>query len=164
MIDFGLSSKVKKGFGDKDKVVMETMVGSPYYIAPEVINGKYGRECDIWSIGVMMYVLLCGTYPFEGITRSQLFINIQKGHIDTKSGIWGRISPNAIDLVSRLLHTEPRKRLSLKNALRHPWFEQEVGADIIIDDHFINSFVKYRASSRLQKEAMSVLVNQLKVS
>lgn len=65
LIDFGLSSKVKKGFGD-EAYMMESVVGSPYYIAPEVISGKYSHECDIWSIGVIMYVLLAGAYPFDG--------------------------------------------------------------------------------------------------
>ena len=64
MIDFGLSVK----FSDKKGIVtpMDTIVGTPYYMAPEVLRGSYGPECDVWSVGVIMYVLLSGVYPFAG--------------------------------------------------------------------------------------------------
>ena len=64
LIDFGLSAK----FSDKTgvRVPMDTIVGTPYYMAPEILQGTYGPECDVWSVGVIMYILLCGCYPFAG--------------------------------------------------------------------------------------------------
>ena len=66
LIDFGLSNKLVGGFENQRK--MDTLVGSPYFIAPEVLKGSYGPEWDVWSIGVIMYLLLSGRYPFEGET------------------------------------------------------------------------------------------------
>lgn len=55
---------------------MHTIAGTPYFIAPEVLNGDYGKECDIWSLGVVLYMLISGRYPFEGSGRSELFLKI----------------------------------------------------------------------------------------
>jgi len=72
LIDFGLSKRYSKGETDK----MSTVVGTPYYVAPEVLQGKYHKECDVWSLGVILYVFLCGYPPFEGDNNTQIFKNI----------------------------------------------------------------------------------------
>lgn len=62
---------------------MDTIAGTPYFIAPEVLNGEYGQECDVWSLGVVIYVCLTGKYPFDGRSRDEVFGKIQKGEFDT---------------------------------------------------------------------------------
>ena len=73
LIDFGLSKK----FGELEAQKMETMVGTPYYVAPEVLGGKYGKECDIWSLGVVLYAMLSGQLPFAGNNNNEIFRNIK---------------------------------------------------------------------------------------
>ena len=74
LIDFGLAKQIiKKG------QQMHTIAGTPYFIAPEVLHGKYGKECDIWSLGVVMFVMMTGGYPFTGRNRMELFNNIKTG-------------------------------------------------------------------------------------
>ena len=58
---------------------MQTIVGTPYYMAPEVLEGKYNFKCDLWSMGVLMYVLLCGYLPFQGDNRAEVFLKISEG-------------------------------------------------------------------------------------
>lgn len=72
LIDFGLSKRNLSGGIDK----MTTVVGTPYYVAPEVLKGSYGKECDVWSLGVILYVFLCGYPPFEGDNNTAIFKNI----------------------------------------------------------------------------------------
>jgi calcium-dependent protein kinase len=88
---------------------METVVGSPYYVAPEVLsNQAYGKECDIWSAGVLLYILLSGRFPFEGSAAHEIFQNVMKGYFDTNFGVWKQISPEAKDLVKSMLIKAPR--------------------------------------------------------
>lgn len=74
LIDFGLSKK----FGDKEGV-LETMVGTPYYVAPEVLSGAYGPECDTWSLGVVLYAMLSGNLPFGGENNAEILRRIKIG-------------------------------------------------------------------------------------
>jgi calcium-dependent protein kinase len=67
---------------------LKSIVGSPYYVSPEVLKGNYGPECDIWSAGVIMYILLCGCFPFGGDTNTEIFANIRRGEYDLVTGEW----------------------------------------------------------------------------
>jgi len=73
LIDFGLSKRYQ---GNAAAEKMHTVVGTPYYVAPEVLKGQYGKECDVWSLGIILYVFLCGYPPFEGDSNTQIFKNI----------------------------------------------------------------------------------------
>ncbi|KAH9790257.1 calcium-dependent protein kinase 34 [Citrus sinensis] len=109
--DFGLSVFYKQGEVFKD------IVGSAYYIAPEVLKRKYGPEADIWSIGVMLYILLCGVPPFWAESEHGIFNAILRGHIDFTSDPWPSISPQAKDLVKKMLNSEPKQRLTATEVL-----------------------------------------------
>jgi calcium-dependent protein kinase len=105
LIDFGLSKQVRNK-------KMKTIVGTPYYIAPEVLQGKYGLKCDIWSLGVILYILLSGYLPFSGGTVAEIFEKVSKGEYTFTQKEWKQVSPEAIDLVKCMLQVNTKKRLS----------------------------------------------------
>eukprot|EP01116_Phalansterium_solitarium_P023212 TRINITY_DN8018_c0_g1_i1.p1 TRINITY_DN8018_c0_g1~~TRINITY_DN8018_c0_g1_i1.p1 ORF type:complete len:316 (+),score=117.72 TRINITY_DN8018_c0_g1_i1:70-948(+) len=114
--DFGLS----KLFGEEQ--IMKTACGTPYYVAPEVLNATgYDKEVDLWSIGVITYLLLCGYPPFYGESLPEVFEQIMKGHFEFNSPYWDNISSEAKDFIKKLLLVDSKKRLTADNALQHPW-------------------------------------------
>mmetsp|Transcript_22679 Transcript_22679/g.45833 ORF Transcript_22679/g.45833 Transcript_22679/m.45833 type:complete len:335 (-) Transcript_22679:39-1043(-) len=117
--DFGLA-KVVNGMGDH---TMSTTCGTPGYVAPEVLEqaGGYGPEVDIWSTGVILYILLCGFPPFYDENNAVLFQQIKKGDYSFPSPYWDDISEGAKDLVKKMLQVEYKKRLTVKQTLEHPW-------------------------------------------
>ena len=106
IIDFGTSDLF-----DKNKK-MKKRFGTPYYIAPEVINNQYDEKCDLWSIGVIFYILLCGYPPFNGQNDELIIKSVLKGKFVTDEEEWSMISPQAKDLVTKLLTYNSKKRIS----------------------------------------------------
>ena len=98
LIDFGLSKRYQDS-GDK----MKTVVGTPYYVAPEVLKGNYHKECDVWSLGVILYVFLCGYPPFEGDNNTQIFKNIMGQQLAFDPKEWKGVSSDAKDLLAQML-------------------------------------------------------------
>ena len=107
---------------------MKSVVGTPEYVAPEVIAGKYGVECDMWSAGCILYILLCGSPPFYGDNKKEIIEMITKGKFEFDGDEWKDISNEAKDLVEKLI-CKSAKRLSAQEALQHEWFAK-VGGDI----------------------------------
>lgn len=116
LIDFGLSRK--HGLHDH---AMCNQVGTPYYMSPDVLRGKYDRSCDLWSIGVMTYILLCGYPPFNGANDAAVHDSIRKGDLVFERGVWANLSKTSRDFVSKLLSTDSSKIGSAAEALHHPW-------------------------------------------
>eukprot|EP00897_Mesotaenium_endlicherianum_P004246 jgi/Mesen1/384/ME000010S_10843 len=115
VIDYGVAAYFKPGHPLKD------VAGSPYYLAPEVLRGSYGPEADIWSAGVVLYILLCGLPPFWGPSDDAIFAAIKAGKLNMSGGIWPSVSDEAKELVQGMLTMNPAKRLSSDHILRHPW-------------------------------------------
>eukprot|EP00178_Gracilaria_changii_P016820 TRINITY_DN48228_c0_g1_i1.p1 TRINITY_DN48228_c0_g1~~TRINITY_DN48228_c0_g1_i1.p1 ORF type:complete len:450 (+),score=58.47 TRINITY_DN48228_c0_g1_i1:29-1378(+) len=116
--DFGLSK-------DSGKGALMTSCGTPDYVAPEVLSGnEYGISVDVWSIGVITYILLCGFPPFWGDTQKELFDRILSGQFDFPSPEWNQISQAAKDFVSRMLVVDPEERYSSAEALKDPWLKK----------------------------------------
>jgi serine/threonine protein kinase len=115
LIDFGLSKQLRKGMRMKKKL------GTPYYIAPEVLEEDYGKEVDLWSLGVITYVILCGYPPFYGNDAKELFINIYNVNYEFCDEDWDFISDEAKDFIGRLLIKDPKQRMTIDDALSHPW-------------------------------------------
>uniref|UniRef100_A0A8C5CYV3 Protein kinase domain-containing protein n=1 Tax=Gadus morhua TaxID=8049 RepID=A0A8C5CYV3_GADMO len=115
--DFGLSKIID------DQVPMKTVCGTPGYCAPEILRGNaYGPEVDMWSVGVILYILLCGFEPFFDPRGDQyMYSRILNCDYQFVSPWWDEVSLNAKDLVSRLILQDPRKRLTVLEALCHPW-------------------------------------------
>mmetsp|Transcript_39479 Transcript_39479/g.65459 ORF Transcript_39479/g.65459 Transcript_39479/m.65459 type:complete len:449 (+) Transcript_39479:119-1465(+) len=118
--DFGLS----KIFSDDTagEVVMKTACGTPGYVAPEVLmHDVYSSQVDLWSIGVIVYILLCGFPPFYGDNDNQMFRKIKAGSYKFLSPYWDPISAEAKDFVAKLLVVDHHKRMDCKAALQHKW-------------------------------------------
>ncbi|XP_036378703.1 calcium/calmodulin-dependent protein kinase type IV [Megalops cyprinoides] len=115
--DFGLSKIID------DQVTMKTVCGTPGYCAPEILRGNaYGPEVDMWSVGVILYILLCGFEPFFDPRGDQyMYSRILNCDYEFVSPWWDEVSLNAKDLVSKLIVQDPHKRLTVQQALQHPW-------------------------------------------
>jgi calcium-dependent protein kinase len=122
IIDFGLSKSVN----NTPFQVLHSAVGTPYYVAPEVLDHEYDKRCDVWSIGVTLYVMLCGYPPFRGKTTKQIAAKIRKGKLVFFDRDWGNISEEAKDLVKGLLTVDMKQRLTIREALDHPWFANQM--------------------------------------
>ncbi|XP_065836812.1 calcium/calmodulin-dependent protein kinase type IV-like [Oscarella lobularis] len=119
LADFGLSK-----ISGKD-VTMQTVCGTPGYVAPEVLLGKtYGKPVDMWAVGVICYILLCGFEPFYSDSGdAEMYSRILKCDYEFLSPYWDENSLNAKDLISKLLVLDPQKRMTAKDALKHPWVQ-----------------------------------------
>nr|POF05492.1 calcium-dependent protein kinase 1 [Quercus suber] len=154
--DFGLSVFFKPGNVFKD------LVGSAYYVAPEVLRRNYGAEADIWSAGVILYILLSGVPPFWGENEQGIFDAILRGHIDFSSDPWPSISSSAKDLVKKMLRADPKERLSAVEVLHHPWMRVDGDAsDKPLDIAVLTRMKQFRAMNKLKKVALKVIAENL---
>ncbi|KAB2082345.1 hypothetical protein ES319_A05G191700v1 [Gossypium barbadense] len=154
--DFGLSVFIEEGRMYKD------LVGSPYYVAPEVLQRKYGKEIDVWSAGVILYILLSGVPPFWGETDKEIFKAVSEGNLDLKSQPWPTISEGAKDLIRKMLARDPKKRITAAQALEHPWMKEGGEAsDKPIDSAVLSRLKQFRVMNKLKKLALKVIAENL---
>ncbi|CAN0911312.1 CDPK-related kinase 4 [Linum grandiflorum] len=151
MIDFGLSDYVRP------EQRLNDIVGSAYYVAPEVLHRSYSVEADMWSIGVITYILLCGSRPFWARTESGIFRSVLRADPNFNDSPWPSVTPEAKDFVKRLLNKDHRKRMTAAQALSHPWIRnvvQEVPLDIFIFKT-VKSYVRATPFRRAALKALS---------
>ncbi|KAG2698271.1 hypothetical protein I3843_07G142500 [Carya illinoinensis] len=154
--DFGLSVFIEEGKVYKD------IVGSAYYVAPEVLRRRYGKEIDVWSAGVILYILLSGVPPFWAETEKGIFDAILEGNLDLKSSPWPSISTGAKDLIGKMLMRDPKKRITAADALEHPWLKEDGEAsDRPIDNVVLSRMKQFRAMNKLKKLALTVIAETL---
>ncbi|XP_011088720.1 calcium-dependent protein kinase 5 isoform X1 [Sesamum indicum] len=180
-IDFGLSVFFKPG------QIFTDVVGSPYYVAPEVLLKHYGPEADVWTAGVILYILLSGVPPFwagkfiyyttveihlevqqmmiSGYcseTQQGIFDAVLKGHIDFDSDPWPLISESAKDLIRKMLCMRPSDRLTAHEVLCHPWIcENGVAPDRALDPAVLSRLKQFSAMNKLKKMALRVIAESL---
>ncbi|PSS10364.1 Calcium-dependent protein kinase [Actinidia chinensis var. chinensis] len=154
--DFGLSLFIEEGKVHRD------MVGSSYYIAPEVLRRSYGKEIDVWSAGIILYILL-NVYPHFGPeTEKGIFDAILQGEIDFESQPWPTISTSAKDLVSKMLTQDPKSRISSAQVLEHPWIrEGGEASDKPIDSAVLSRMKQFRTMNKLKQLALKVIAENL---
>ena len=91
-------------------------------MAPEVLQGKYNEKCDLWSAGIILYIMICGYPPFEGESNSEILNKIKTTEVNFSGPGWEGTSDEVRDLISRLLQKDPSKRISAEECLKHAWF------------------------------------------
>ena len=158
--DFGTSLMVEKGG------IQKKIVGSSYYIAPEVLKNNYNEKCDIWSCGVILYILLSGKPPFNGDDDNEVMANVTTGQYDLHCAPFNRISNSAKDLIKKLLIMDKDKRINAQEALNHIWFKEKKVKELynqIKDENIIkkllNNLKKYKRESIIQETALAYLVH-----
>lgn len=147
LIDFGLSVLERR--------VEKYRVGSPYYMAPEMIDGNYSKTSDMWSIGVILYLLLTGKHPFDGCDQTQVYKKIQRGLYDKKLLKENKWSPEIRDFVQKLLIVNESERMNSDEAFEHKWilkFATQNTPTAIINETIIESLKTFSKNNILQKE------------
>ncbi|KAH7435153.1 hypothetical protein KP509_06G052400 [Ceratopteris richardii] len=156
IIDFGLSTFFKPG------EIFRDFVGSAYYIAPEVVKGKYGPEADVWSAGVILYILLCGVPPFWAETEQGIFDAVLAGSYDLTNEPWPSISSSAKDLISKMLKSNPNERLTFQEVQNHPWVRADGDApDRPLDNLVLTRMKHFQAVNKLKKLAFKVIAEKM---
>ena len=161
IIDFGTAKIFEKNKKEKD------VVGSSYYIAPEVLKQNYNEKCDTWSVGVILYMMLVGRAPFDGKDDEEIISKINSGEYNSKEPRLLKHSPEVRDLVSKLLQKDLSRRYSAKEALGHPWFEKYGGRSLFSNfkreeiEPYINNLINYSYNSKIQQLVIAFLVHNL---
>ncbi|TYI06456.1 hypothetical protein ES332_A10G160500v1 [Gossypium tomentosum] len=155
-IDFGLSIFYESGQRFSD------IVGSPFYMAPEVLKRNYGEEVDVWSIGVILYILLCGVPPFWAETEEGIAHAIIKGEIDFKRDPWPKVSGEAMELVKNMLRPNPYNRMTIQEILEHPWIQNPKHCPNVNLGENVRSRIKqFSLMSKFKKKVLRVVADNL---
>ena len=158
LIDFGLS----RTYQVNEK--MHTILGTPYYVAPEVLQGSYDEKCDIWSIGALTYLMLCGEPPFKGKSNKEIFNKILHEQVKIDARKWNGITDEAINFVKMCLNKDPEKRPSALEALKHSWFANllsRVHSSLFINKEILLNLKSYVPGPRFRKIIMKYFINQM---
>uniref|UniRef100_A0A7S0ZIW8 Calmodulin n=1 Tax=Timspurckia oligopyrenoides TaxID=708627 RepID=A0A7S0ZIW8_9RHOD len=157
LTDFGVSEFCKPGEFLKEKV------GSPTYVSPDVMLGKYNFKADIWSLGVICYILLSGRTPFFGRNEREEFERARAGKFSMTKEPWPLVSDEAKDLIRQMLTVDFEKRPSAGELLNHPWIAKEgVAKDIDLAGIVFSGFKQYSEMNKLKKRALQVMATTLK--
>ncbi|KAJ0977171.1 hypothetical protein J5N97_012645 [Dioscorea zingiberensis] len=155
-IDFGLSVFFQPGER------FHEIVGSSYYMAPEILKRNYGPEVDTWSAGVILYILLCGVPPFWAETDEGIARAIIRSVIDFERDPWPKVSDNAKDLVRRMLDPNPYTRLTAEEVLEHPWLQSgSMIPNIPLGETVRFRLKQFSVMNKFKKKALRVVADQL---
>jgi calcium-dependent protein kinase len=162
LIDFGLSKVYWTGDKQDIHVKMESFVGTSHFIAPEVLRGEYNNKCDVWSIGVITYMLLSGKPPFKGMDDKTIYNQIEKGRLDFSTPLWKSRSALSKDFISKLMTTKVNERFNALQALQHPWLSVSKHTENIpLDDEVVDALLKFEQFSAFKRAALQLMAYQL---
>lgn len=153
VIDFGTSRK----YNPSKKLRIK--MGTAYYIAPEVLDHNYDQKCDIWSCGVILYILLCGYPPFNGKNDELIFQKIKECNLGFPKTEWSRVSMEAQDLLRQILVSNPRNRLSAEQVLNHSWLRTPAQSiDPNLQSAVLSNLKSFKTDNMLQRAMMLYFV------
>ena len=164
IIDFGTAKIFEKNKSEK------AVVGSSYYIAPEVLQKHYNEKCDTWSAGIILYMLIVGRAPFDGKDDDEIIENISKGEFNSKHRKLVSASNEVQDLVKKLLEVDPVRRLSAAQALKHPWFTKFKAKSLYNNiekekiEMYLNRLMTYTINSKFQQMVLAFIVHNIAYS
>ena len=148
LIDFGLSIQQN---AKKDN----RRVGTPYYMSPEMVRGNFNYASDVWSIGVILFIMVTGKQPFRGKSKEEVFEKIKKGAYDKNTLTRAKCSKEVKDLIKKMLVIEHTKRITVECALDHIWFKQfekNKNINLVVDQEIIDSLKQFQYQNIFQKE------------
>jgi calcium-dependent protein kinase len=156
LIDFGIATRI-------EKKEISGMIGTPSYIAPEVITGKYNEKCDVWSVGVIMYILLSGFPPFQADTQSKLFEQIKNYNYVLNTYGWEFVSKDAKNLIKNIF-TPQKIRISAESALNHSWLVSQLRRDrkdLNSVRKVLNKLIHFKGNNKLEEATKLFIITQL---
>ena len=158
IIDWGCAETIKT------MKVSDNADGTIYYIAPEVLRGEYNEKCDVWSCGVIFYILLCGYPPFDGDTDEQIYTAIESGNFNFPEENWSKVSKEAKILIKKMLTLDVDERISALDSLQDPWFKkfsEKSKGDKNLAKSVFSNMKKFKKNKTLEKTVISFIINQL---
>jgi len=161
VVDFGTAKMFDRNVSEKRRI------GSSYYMAPEVLLKSYSEKCDIWSVGVILYILLSKCPPFNGKNDNEIYKNIKIGEYDMTKTPWNKISKQAKSLISKLLEMNVKERLSAEQALKHDWFNKTKTKELLFDTakknikSILSTLSTYKPKYKLQEVAIAFIVHNV---
>ena len=158
LIDFGLSKKFKSS----EK--LHSILGTPYYVAPEILTKNYNEKCDIWSVGIITYLLIVGDVPFKGKNNNDIFNKILHQKINFNYNKWKNFSKEAKNFVQLLLQKDFNKRPSAQEALNHNWFINiftKIHKSILIEPNIFIALKNYKPCNILKKLVYKYIINSM---
>lgn len=163
IIDFGTCNFYKKNEN------LSLKVGSPYYIAPEVLKKKYNEKSDIWSCGVILYVLLVGYPPFISNSTPELLKKVEQGIYSLDGPLWSKISKNAKDLVKKMMNVNMNDRYSADKCLHHPFITENCTNILVKEDfnackNFLNNLKNWNNTEKFQQATVAYIIHHLQPS
>lgn len=155
LIDFGTSVVLTRN--------LKNFKGTISYLAPEVIQNNYTEKCDVWSVGVCMYILLSGTMPFGGRNEKEIIQGIMRGNYQLTGGNWDRISPQAKNLIRKMIQSDPKLRISANEALHDKWISSHSVPQANNSGlaSILSNLQSFRANFKLQRAVMCFISNQI---
>ena len=155
-MDFGLSAYFDESSQLKSKV------GTPYYVAPEVLDGEYNKECDMWSIGVIWYILLVGYPPFNSKNLKRMYMKIREGKPDFYQSEWENLSKEALDFTDKWIQKDLRKRSTPTLALNHSWIKNKKNFNGEVSSTVLRRLANFKSPDKLKKEIFQFLAWNVK--
>jgi len=158
IIDWGCAKTIK------NKERLHQADGTAYYIAPEVLKNDYDEKCDVWSCGIIFYILLCGYPPFNGDTDEEIFQAILREDVEFPEEEWDSVSDEAKSLIKKLLTKNPKKRISALDTLQDVWFkinEEKTSSDKNLAKNVLSNMKKFKKDRKLEKATIAFIINQL---
>ena len=158
LIDFGLAKKLS------ENEIMNNPNGTAYYIAPEVLKGDYNLKCDVWSMGVVLFIMMCGRPPFKGKTNPDIISSVLKGEYSLDYPSFEKASEEAKDFIAKCLEMDVDKRMSAAGAYDHPWIQKQwekEEKDLTIPAEVPGNIMDFMNSVNFKKTTLTFLASRI---